>query len=160
MEKIKTIYIDTREQVFSHISNVFIEKKLSIKKEKLDFGDYTFQTECKEFKKDYRNIVVVERKASLDELANNFTKHRETFKKEFIRANEAGAKVFLLIEDSTIQMIRNHHYRSQFHPNAFIGSLNSWHYKYNIDIYFCKSKYTATAILRIFNKFILDKIDS
>jgi ERCC4-type nuclease len=152
---IKEIYIDTREQVFKHISNFFQLKEIPIKRAKLDFGDYSFRTQSQ----DYRNIFAIERKHSLDELAINFTKHRETFKKEFIRANEVGAKILLLIEDSNQEMIKNHYYRSQFHPNAFMGSLNSWHYKYNIDIFFCKSKYTGENILKLFNNFV-DKIES
>lgn len=147
---IKRIFIDTREQVFAHIETEIKLNNISIKRKKLDAGDYSFET----IYKNYENIVIVERKHSLDELATNFTRDRDRFKRELIRAYESGAKTILLIEDATQQDILNHNYRSKFHPNAFIGSLNSWHKKYNMDVFFCRKKYSGKAIIKIFNDFI------
>jgi hypothetical protein len=75
-----------------------------------------------------------------------------------MKANASGAKIILLIENSTPDMIKNHKYRSKFHPNAFIGSLNSWHYKYNLDVYFIENIiYTYKFIYNTFLKYLGNK---
>jgi hypothetical protein len=155
------ILIDSREKENSHILNYMAVNKISVKrKQALKFGDYSFI----DHNTDYRNLITIERKNSLDELALNLTSgkkdnpinRRERFKNEFKRAKEAGAKMVLLIENATQENILNHNYRSKLHPNAFIGSLNSWYNKGYIDnIFFCQDKNDAGwAMLKIFHNFL------
>ena len=155
------ILIDSREKENSHILNYMAVNKISVKrKQTLKFGDYSFI----DHNTDYRNLIVIERKNSLDELSLNLTSgkkdhpinRRERFKNEFKRAKEVGAKVVLLIENATQEDIKEHRYRSRLHPNAFLGSLNSWHNKGYIDnIFFCKNKNdVGWAMLKIFYNFL------
>jgi len=155
------ILIDSREKENSHILNYMAVNKISVKrKQTLKFGDYSFI----DHNTDYRNLIVIERKNSLDELALNLTSgkkdnpvnRRERFKNEFKRAKEAGAKMVLLIENATQEDIKEHNYRSKLHPNAFIGSLNSWYNKGYIDnIFFCQDKNDAGwAMLKIFKQYL------
>lgn len=155
------LLVDSREKENSHILNYMAVNEISVKENQpLKFGDYSFIKD----NVDYRNKIVIERKNSLDELSLNLTSgkkdnqvnRRERFKNEFKRAKESGAKIILLIENATQKDILNHNYRSKLHPNAFMGSLNSWHSKGYIDnIFFCESKNdTGWAMLKIFHHFL------
>lgn len=86
------IITDTREIRNQHILAEFSKQDTSFKIKKLHFGDYSIEG--------HENNIIIERKASLTELAGNFCKGRKRFEAEFIRAKEAGAKIYLLIEDS------------------------------------------------------------
>ena len=90
--------------------------------------------------------VVIERKANLDELAGNFTKGRARFDREFKRALEDKAKVYLLIENASWEDIHNHHYRSLFPTKSYLATLYSWQAKFNITIIFCKSEQSGNII--------------
>jgi DNA excision repair protein ERCC-4 len=138
------VIIDTREKQYGHLLPYFRKNNIQLRRKLLLFGDYTLLG--------LENKIVIERKSSLDELALNLTKRRQQFKNELMRANAAGAKLVLLIENATQKDIENHNYKSLFRPNAFIGTLNSWHIKYNIDVYFCPNiKFTAKIILKLIN---------
>ena len=149
------VIIDTREQQIGHIVSQFKKMNIQMIRKKLDFGDYSFLINGYSFE----NEFVIERKYSLNELATNFTKERDRFKREMIRSYEAKATIILFIENASQNDIEEHNYRSRFHPKAFIGSLNSWHKKYNMDVYFCKEvKYSALAILKLFRNYQEKKI--
>ena len=71
------IVVDTREQCNQHILKYFEQKKIPYKIQKLDYGDYGAYLPVGSFKGQMRDIYftddfVVERKANIDELANNF----------------------------------------------------------------------------------------
>ena len=85
----------------------------------------------------------------LDELAMCFTRGRDRFRKEFERARDAGAKVYLLVENATYEDIVKHRYRSKFASTAFLGSLLSWSVRYNITPVFCRSETSGTIIREI-----------
>lgn len=141
------IIVDTREHEgkFGHITRYFDKIGVAWERGKLDFGDYAI--------KGYEKKAVIERKASLDELAGNFTKGRERFKREFIRASEADAKVVLMIERcSGYEDIMAHKYRSRFLPTSYYASLKSWEEKYGLEIRFI-SRPTCSS-----GKFIYDKL--
>jgi ERCC4-type nuclease len=138
------ILIDTREKQYGHLLPWFRKNNIQLRRKTLQFGDYTLLG--------MEHKIVIERKNNLDELAKNLTKKRQQFKNELMRANAAGAKLILLIENAIQLDIKKHNYRSEFHPNAFIGTLNSWHVKYNIDVYFCPNiKFTGKIMLKLLN---------
>ena len=95
-----SIIADTREQE-QHVINYFKKKKVNVINRKLDVGDYSAQLGDLSLEKD----VVVERKASLDELCGNLTNGRDRFEREFTRAKASGIKVFLLIENGSYENI-------------------------------------------------------
>jgi ERCC4-type nuclease len=134
------ILIDTRENQWKHIDDYFIRKKIPYKGQKLDFGDYSAMLPaCPELgiQRDmyFTNDIVIERKASLDELAGNLTKDRIRFESELIRAYKS--KLFLMVENPNgYSDIVSHKYRSQYEPKSFIGTLFTFQSRYNINTHF------------------------
>lgn len=136
------IIVDTREKKNVHVTDYFDAHGIEWKSLKLDFGDYAIEGK--------ENLVAIERKGSLDELAGNFTRGRERFKREFERATENNAHIVLMVEASGYEAIMKGRYRSKFSPNAFYASMKSWEERYRLEIEF-KSKRSA-------GKFISDKL--
>ena len=158
------IITDTREQRNQHILEKINKAEIPFKIKKLDFGDYSIEN--------YENKVVIERKATLTELAGCFCKGRTRFASEFERAIEAGAKVYLLIEDekarekmllrremdkdSTLEKekVFKKTWRSNFTANSMIASIQSWKIKYNFEIIFCSKKESGNKIIEVFQNYI------
>lgn len=135
MLKRLTVICDTREQVNGHVTGYFDKNKVAHTTRKIETGDYSAMICDMTLEHD----VTVERKASLDELAGNFTVDRQRFEDEFMRAKAEGLKVFLLIENASWEDINLHNYRSKLLPKSLIASLLSWQVRFNITIIFCKS---------------------
>ena len=109
-----TIIVDSREQKTEQAQKRYAAFGCDWKREKLDFGDYSAEFTMPDntvFALD--RLVVVERKMSLDELCGCYTRERERFVREFERAAGCGARVYLLIENATWELIYNGKYRSQ-----------------------------------------------
>lgn len=102
---------------------------------------------------------VIERKQSLSELAGNFTRGRDRFRREFERAREAGAKIYLLVEDGSWEAILNHRYKSRFHPEAFKASLTAWMVRYDADVVFCKADTSGMLIKEILYRDIKERLE-
>ena len=115
-----TVLIDTREQDTER-ARKRKEDFPRWRREKLDAGDYGCEIEldgelC-------RVPVVVERKMSLDELCQCFTRERKRFEREFERAQQAGTRLHLLIENASWEKIHAGSYRSQMKPQALTASI-------------------------------------
>lgn len=129
------ILVDTREQKCDHIEHSLGVLKCPCERLKLNYGDYSCKYKLLSGEWSFfTDKVAIERKASLDELAGNFTKGRERFRKEFTRAVEDKAKIYLLLEESSYMNILRHKYRSQFEPNSFLATLWSWQEEFNFTI--------------------------
>lgn len=137
-----TIIADSREQSNGHVLGYFDKAKVAHTTRKLDTADYSAMIGDMTLERD----VVVERKASLDEIAGNFTADRQRFEDEFTRAKAEGLKVFLLIENASWSDILLHNYRSKLEPKSLIASLLSWQVRFNITIIFCKPSETGQII--------------
>ena len=148
-EAMKTfeIVVDTREQKWKHIENALRQTETPYNRRKLNYGDYSCEVRTSDNSPlSLSERVVIERKANLDELAGNFTKGRARFDREFKRAVDDKAKVFLLIENATWADIEQHHYRSQFPPKSYLATLYSWQAKFNITIIFSKAEQSGNII--------------
>ena len=86
------------------------------------------------------NYALIERKLGLSEICGNFCQNRARFIREFERIKEAGAKVYIVIENGSWENVYNGKYRSQMHPNALIANLTAWMARYNAHIIFCKAE--------------------
>ena len=80
------VLVDTREQANDHIIQHFKEHKITYKKQKLDYGDYSCMLPIGTFEGQTRDVyftndIVVERKFCIDELAMNL-KDKKTNLKE------------------------------------------------------------------------------
>ena len=154
------VLADTREKVWGHIQSGLQSLDCPIEKYKLNFGDYSYKFTSPEGEEIYcTNEIAIERKANAEEISLNFTKHRERFAREFEKAKDVGADIYLIIENCNWGIIDNHGYRSQYNPKAFEASLLSWMIKYGIRLQFCNSAFSAKLIHGIFKYHLRDKLE-
>ena len=144
-----TIVCDTREQKNEHITSYFDSKGIPWVTEKLPFADYSFKIPANEKLGVIRDLyfyndIVIERKANLEELSNNYTKERTRIKNEFANAPQ---KKVLIIENSSYEMLVEGMYNTNYNPKAFWASTLSMWNKYDIPIMFIKNnKYSGQFI--------------
>lgn len=145
------ILIDTREQQIKHITAYFDKKGIKYTRQKLDCGDYSFKVD----ERSYENEIVVERKNSLEELSGNFTTQRERFEREFQRCK---GKIILLVENGSIDKILEHKYRSELSVNAFLGSLQTFENRYDINTKFVSYVSAGKIIYSTFIYFLREQM--
>lgn len=150
LKKNISIVTDSREQQNLHITNYFEDKNIKYTKEKLDQGDYGVKIPAiLDFgiTKELYVPVVIERKASIDELATNLGTDRERFQKELDRAMLNKQKLLLMVEDPDGYFkILNGSYRSDMKPNAFMASLKAYEARYGFQTTFIKKELAASYI--------------
>lgn len=93
MKKV-TMLIDTREQKNQHITEVFGNLGIMWKAQKLDFGDYSFTIDGKDFSRS----CIIERKADIDEVYGNITADRERIEKELDAISRNANQCTFLLE--------------------------------------------------------------
>lgn len=116
------ILIDTKEKNNKHIIDFFEKKKYQYKIMNLNFGDYSCMIpkgtiDC--FTQDiyFDRDFVIERKASIDELAGNLKEDAARLKKELAHLNMYEIKYLIYIEDLNFEEnLRQGNYRSQYDP--------------------------------------------
>ena len=151
MEKINfKIIIDTREKNIDHIIKAFEKNNVKYERRALPIGDYIVEGPS-----GYVPNVVIERKASIDEIISNLldtaTKDENgnnRFTRELIRAKRANKKFILLIEDENfyINMLTGN-YLSKINPRAAKGLIMSLQAKYpNLSIMPIEKKLTGSYI--------------
>ena len=174
------IVVDSREKVNKHILNSFekgFEYKVShhdmyrgkkskigdpieyyIQEKGLKVGDYTIAVQLpnKEIV-NFKDKVVIERKADLNELCCNlFDKKDEEGKtrleRELERAKEQGIKVYLVVEttDMHSKILSSKHFRydkaSKVSPASFNALLMTLCSRYNISVWYT-DKYNAGRLI-------------
>lgn len=158
------ICVDTREQDTPKAEERFKAFGVPYFRQTLSYGDYcgnvtlpggalypddsVISADC-----------VVERKMSLDELAMCFTRGRDRFRKEFERARMNGAKVYLLVEGGSWEMLMNHRYRSRFTPEAFKASLTAWMARYDASVIFCKPETSGKLIREVLYREMKERLE-
>ena len=151
MEKINfKIIIDTREKEIDHIIKAFEKNNVKYERRGLPIGDYIVEGPS-----GYVPNVVIERKASIDELIGNLLDKstvdengNNRFTRELIRAKKANKKFILLIEDEKfyINMLTGN-YRSKVNPRAAKGMIMSLQAKYpNLSIMPIEKKLAGSYI--------------
>jgi ERCC4-type nuclease len=139
------ILCDTREQDL-HILKKLDTLEIEYRRKKLDYGDYSFEIDGKS----YENKIVIERKGSLDEIINNFTKGRTRFKNEFERSK--GCRVILMVEAS-IEQLEAGNYRSKMKPAALKSFLSTWCHKFQLELKFTEKDKACDLMLDCFRKY-------
>lgn len=142
-----TVIVDSREHYTAESKERYAAFGSVPQKATIDYGDYCGNIILPSGKwlhdvtsdERIRPMCSVERKQSMDELAGNFTKGRDRFRREFERGFSNKAKMYLLVENCTWEGISMHRYRSKFNPEAYMASLVAWTIRYNITPVFCKS---------------------
>ena len=133
---------DTREQDTLRARKRMRNTGVPVERVKLNFGDYSVKCETA----DLRNVVAIERKLDMDEIARCYCQDRKRFTREFERAKEAGAKLYLLIENSSLDDAYSGNYRSRVHPSSLTASIMAWLARYNCQILFCRAENTGKVI--------------
>ena len=134
--------VDTREQDTPRLRARLKEIGCPWERKKLNFGDYSVKCDAI----DLSETIAVERKMDLDELCNCYCKERKRFEREFERAKQAGAKVYLLIEDGSWEDAYSGKYRSRMSPESLVASLQAWLARYNCQVIFCRQHTTGKLI--------------
>lgn len=139
--------VDTREQDTPRLRARLAQMNCPNERFKLNFGDYSakFPLPSGEWFSLADNVVV-ERKIHIDELCHCYCQDRERFTREFERAKEAGAKIYLLIENATWEHIYNQKYRSMMRSTALVASIFAWLARYDCQVIFCKAETTGKII--------------
>lgn len=159
------VIADTREQSTPKANERYKAIGVPVQRATLNYGDYcanVFLPSGKPLHDISETIsapCVIERKMSIDELAGCFGRGRDRFRREFQRAAEAGATVYLLIENCTYEAIVNHRYRSKFHPDALLASLFAWAVRYDLRLIFCKAGTSGRVIKEILYRDIKERLE-
>jgi len=141
-----TIIIDTREQ------QPWVFEQYVVANKKLDTGDYSIEG--------YENIFAIERKKSINEIANNIIEPR--FKDVLTRLAQLKYS-FLLLEFSMTDVLyypigsnlpKKLWSKIKITPAFIIKNILDWQLKYNIKVMFCNNASNAEKLA----EYILKKI--
>lgn len=149
------IIVDTREQATNRSLKRYEKFGVPYSRQTMNYGDYTYNLTFPNNKKLHRSgarvdgVCCIERKQNLDELAMCFTRQRERFAREFQRAGDHNAKMYLLVENATWEMLIDGQYRSRFRPKSFLASITAWQVRYNLTVIFCDMRTSGILIKEI-----------
>ena len=145
--KTMRVAVDTREQPTERSKRRYEQFGVPYYRQKLDFGDYSAiftLPDGTEFS--LADKVLIERKMDYDELCGCYTHDRARFEREFERARAAGAKIYLLVENSSWEMAYAGKYRSKMKPQSLVGSMLAWLARYDCQIIMCKEETSGRII--------------
>lgn len=137
--------------------NYFDSKKISWKKHKLDFGDYSFIIPASEELGILRDLwfdhkIIVERKNSLEEISQCFTESRDRLKKELALAPE---NKIMIIEQGSYSDMVNGKYNTRYDQKSFWASYHSFWHEFNLPIIFIPDRnYTGMFIRGYFQYYL------
>ena len=147
------ILIDTREKKNSHITDYFTKHGIAYEPTTLSYGDYSFMLPSAAAGEDifFHRDIAIERKGSLEELSGNLAQERERFEREFLKAGNDGAKLYLMVEDvGGYTSIISHKYNTQLAPAAYMASLKAWETRFNCNVQFIDKQYSGYYIMSTF----------
>lgn len=154
------LLVDTREQDTIFFRRRMKETEIPYIRQKLDFGDYSAKCTTDDGEElDFSGSIAIERKMSLDELCQCYTRDRPRFQREFERAKETGAKIYLLVENGTWEKAMEGKYRSQMNPKAFLGSLLAWLARYDCQVIFCEARTSGKLIHEILYREVKERLE-
>ena len=148
--KSMVILWDTREQQTLRARKRMEQIQVPIERVALSFGDYSAKCDVL----DLRNSVAIERKMDLTELAHCYCQDRKRFTREFERAKASGAKLYLLIENGSLDDAYSGHYRARVHPASLTASMLAWLARYDCQILFCSANNTGKVVHDVPHYFI------
>jgi len=148
------IIVDTREKENKHVLDYLEKNKVKTIQRGLKTGDYSIQLRGMTSEND----IVIERKASIDELCGNLTINRQRFEDEFTRAKANNLQIYLLIENCSYTDILSHNYRSKLPPNSLLGSVFSWLARFDVTLIFCKPAESGRIIYEILYYFLREQL--
>lgn len=150
------ILVDSREKRNDHILDYFKKNGIAFEVVKLDYGDYSFRIPAEVSGTDiyFHKDIVIERKASLEELSGNLAQERDRFEKEFLKAGNDGCKIYLMTEaPGGYTDIIAHKYKTDFTPAAFMASMKTWESRFGCNVQFIDRQYSGYYIVSTFQYF-------
>ena len=149
-----TIQIDTREHKWerARVERQLAKEGVKAITSKLYVGDYQSLD---------RPRLVVDRKKNLLELCSNVTQGHERFRKELLKAEDAGIRLVILCEEDGIDSLEDVYFwdnpRLVESPRATTGkqlyrSLCTIRDRYGVQIEFCKKSETGKKIIEILTR--------
>lgn len=153
------VLVDTREQSTPALRQRLEKTGFPNERCKLDFGDYSAKCLTEYGTIDFSGYFAIERKMSLDEICQCYCKDRPRFTREFERAKNKGAKLYLLLEQADFEKIYNGKYRSQMNPQALVASLLAWLARYDCQLLFCKPETSGRLIGDIIYREIKERLE-
>lgn len=158
------ILVDTQEKNNDHIIQEFEKQKINYRKKSLKTGDYSFMIEaCPDIGFPYDTYftdeLCIERKNSLSELAGNLASKTDDNRifKELNRMINIE-RVYLIIENNSLDDIYSHNYRSEYNPDSYIRTLLTWQSRNNMHIYFVQPENMVRTIYEICKNCLDSKI--
>lgn len=159
--KTLTALVDTREQDTVRAKKRLQSIGLPIERKALSFGDYSaYCTLPNGEAYSLEKLISIERKMSLDEIAMCYTSNRPRFKREFERARDAGAKMYLLIENGDWEKAYTGSYRSRVRPEALTASMIAWLARYNCQLLFCKEETSGKLIRDVLYREMKERLEA
>lgn len=153
--KSMVILWDTREQQTPRAKKRLEQIQVPIERVALSFGDYSAKCDAL----DLRDSVAIERKMDLTELAHCYCQDRERFTREFERAKESGAKLYLLIENGSLDDAYSGHYRARVHPASLTASILAWLARYDCQILFCSANNTGKVVHDVLYRELKERLE-
>ena len=153
------ILVDTREQPSERAQKRYKAFERPYRRQKLDFGDYSAEFTLPDGQIATVNAAI-ERKMNLEELSSCLTTDRDRFRREFERAQAAGASIYLLVENATWENLINGKYKTRFNKKAFLGSITAWIARYNIKPIFCKAETSGQLIREILYREVKKRLEA
>lgn len=155
------VLVDTREQDTSRARKRLKDLGCPYERVALSFGDYSAKCTLPSGEIfDASNVMAVERKMDFDELCNCYCKDRPRFTREFERAEEAGAKVYLLVENADWEKAYKGEYRSKMSPSSLIASMLAWLARYNCQVLFCAPSTSGMLIHDILYRELKERLEA
>lgn len=148
---ISVIVEDTRNrpEKNKHIRDQLEKLGYKVDRCKLYCGDYTWAT---------NQSICVDTKANMGEIESNLVHDHERFRKECVRAKEAGIQLIILTQDTKIRSIGDvfawYNPRKRFSPKAVSGRqlgkmMISMESKYGVKFDFCTKNEVGKRILTL-----------
>lgn len=139
------------------------EKARAIKKVLAEFDDQSIKYfVSKMYIGDYQALenplVLVDRKQNIAEIAQNATSGHARFKRELVRLDQIGGKMYILIEQDKIDgktingledIILWAPRYGEILGDRIYRVLKSWQNKHNVEYVFCSKKDTGKEIIRL-----------
>lgn len=155
------ILVDTREQKTTRSEKRYSSFGCQWRRQKLNFGDYSAEVAFPNGNVfTLSSCICIERKLGIDELAHCYCQDRKRFVREFERAKEAGAKVYILIENGSLDAVYAGHYRTHVHPSSLTASIMAWLARYDCQILFCSEENSGQVIHDILYRELKERLEA
>lgn len=151
------ILVDTREQPSERARKRYNAFSFPWRRQKLDYGDYSAAFVLND--SEIQIKAAIERKMNLEELSSCFTQSRDRFKREFERAKQDNASVYLLVENANWEKLLAGHYNTRFNANAFKASIIAWMARYDLKPIFCRSEVSGQLIQEILYRELKERLE-